>query len=78
MHCNKRNIYKLKVNKIYLTFSKIKLRLMYVLSILMCSHRHRRTEQEEDEELIEKSQMDDGVTHRFERSPPCKYLLRMS
>ena len=51
---------------------------MYVLSILMCSHRHRRTEQEEDEELIEKSQMDDGVTHRFERSPPCKYLLRMS
>ncbi|EDV20568.1 uncharacterized protein TRIADDRAFT_60972 [Trichoplax adhaerens] len=33
-------------------------------------HRHRRTEKEEDEELIEESQIDKDIFHRFESSPP--------
>lgn len=37
------------------------------------SYRHRRTEQEEDEELLSESRKTSNVCIRFEESPSCKY-----
>lgn len=39
------------------------------------SYRHRRTEQEEDEELLSESRKTSNVCVRFEVSPSCKYLI---
>ena len=36
------------------------------------SHRHRRTEQEEDEELLTESRKASQVVVRFDKSPWCK------
>lgn len=38
------------------------------------SYRHRRTEQEEDEELLSESRKTSNVCVRFEVSPSCKYI----
>ena len=37
------------------------------------SHRHRRTETEEDEELISQAKKTAAVITRFEESPTCKF-----
>ena len=41
-------------------------------TIVYFSHRHRRTEQEEDEELLTESKKSQNVLVRFEESPSCK------
>lgn len=39
---------------------------------VMLSNRHRRTEQEEDEELLSESTKTTNVCTRFDDSPSCK------
>lgn len=41
----------------------------------MLSNRHRRTEQEEDEELLNESTKTTNVCTRFDDSPSCKAML---
>lgn len=41
----------------------------------MVSNRHRRTEQEEDEELLNESTKTTNVCTRFDDSPSCKATL---
>lgn len=55
--------------------------LGFIVSVLnfLCTHlvffsyRHRRTEQEEDEELLSESRKTSNVCIRFEESPSCEY-----
>ena len=42
---------------------------------IICSHRHRRTEQEEDEELLIESRKSSQIVTRFDESPWCKYTV---
>ena len=43
--------------------------------VLICySHRHRRTEQEEDEELLTESRKSQNIITRFDVSPACKFF----
>lgn len=39
------------------------------------SNRHRRTEQEEDEELLNESTKTTNVCARFDESPSCEQLI---
>lgn len=41
------------------------------------SYRHRRTEQEEDEELLSESRKTSNVCVRFEVSPSCEYFIML-
>lgn len=41
------------------------------------SYRHRRTEQEEDEELLSESRKTSNVCVRFEVSPSCEYFITL-
>lgn len=41
------------------------------------SYRHRRTEQEEDEELLSESRKTSNMCVRFEVSPSCTYLIML-
>ncbi len=45
--------------------------------ILNFSHRHRRTEQEEDEELLSESRKTTNVLLRFEENPSCENDLAL-
>ena len=45
-----------------------------VNDLLCFSHRHRRTENEEDEELLTQARKGSNITTRFEESPSCKSL----
>lgn len=63
-------------------FSNIHVYVLHVLISLNCyhehyigysSHRHRRTEQEEDEELLSECKKSNAAaSFRFEESPSCK------
>lgn len=43
--------------------------------LVFFSYRHRRTEQEEDEELLSESRKTSNVCIRFEESPSCEYSV---
>jgi len=45
-----------------------------VLFVVSFSHRHRRTEQEEDEELLSEIKKSTQVITRFDNSPSCNYI----
>lgn len=42
---------------------------------LVFSHRHRRTEQEEDEELISQNKHAQTSVVHFDQNPHCKWLM---
>lgn len=51
---------------------------VYILYIWNSSHRHRRTEQEEDEELLSECKKSNAsASFRFEESPSCKHSLTL-
>ena len=41
----------------------------FIYQTFFCSHRHRRTEQDEDEELLSDARKSQGVITRFEKTP---------
>ena len=45
------------------------------LNMLNCSHRHRRTEQEEDEELISQNKHAQTSVLHFDQNPHCKWPI---
>ena len=64
-------LYQVKFAMIFLV-----LNLFFIVFInFTCSHRHRRTEQEEDEELLTESRKSASVVVRFEESPSCNRII---
>ena len=51
---------------------KRKVHIVFSYPFVFCSHRHRRTETEEDEELLSLAKKSTSVLTRFEESPTCK------
>ena len=63
------------VDKSFLSSSNIHIsqcRMAIYISFLLCSHRHRRTEEEEDEELLSEIRKSRNIVTRFDKSPACE------
>ena len=58
-----------------LVWSNVNFFLKDILDKLHCSHRHRRTEEEEDEELLTEARKAAQTVTRFEESPSCRFYF---